>query len=1131
LNNFPGSIGRFASRTSSVVLREIRAHWEFFLVLAFYCGLGLLALRLNFATTAGSYPQGTNALNTYLILYFEHRQPLGIWLYPFTDWGQPIAQYPGIQPLNLLAGFGPLTPSELVRGTEFAAIASCGTATYFVLSRVGCTFIPSCVASLFYTLLAETPEFFEGHVNAMVSVALAAPFFYLVYRFFEAPKLRSGVPLVLVIFLLVTVGDLGMLYKYVFFAVPMTAILVFVSNWKVRYTRSEVLAVLCTVVLATLVILPWVVTLVAGVRPQFTTHITVSSTPFSLTSGQSLQWGLVGIFEDNSFTRFALGSWNYALDFSVTGPLFLIPPLIVLWYVVTNYSIRISLFYASGILALLISTGALYPGIASLNGALYDFVPFLGYDPQVFRWIEYLIFVNSVLLGLGLTKIEGRLQRALIAATSPRALSRDSPSRTAMNSVVLRLSRYWSPGYEYRKPHFAFVARRTAVVVTVIILGVGGLAIVQNWEFFSEPPGSFEIPSAYTEGFSYIQGQKPVGETLSVPFGNIYERTPWGGVSASSQLVAGIESGTDLDIFEAGTPQSLAIDTFVGNGLAYGYTNNLTKLLQGLNVNYLVTTQYPDWKYASDAIYDPIISLEGANNQVGLGGPVFKEGYQTDYRLASPSGNVTFSTKYLVYFGNSTLLYELLNEPWYNGSEVLVNGSAVTPATLPTLIDHAAGVITSPTSLGSLPVALLAIASSNRVPVAVIAGLDSTLPNSRALEKNLWNVSNGVEFSTLNDSAPIILRGGMSRLAALGYAYANFSARLAGPPGSIISVGLGNSSSQGQIRPVYADSSPLPYWNRSVVSAGINNHNAYKYTGSVSLTQANGTQFLDWNFTPNNNTLQYLNFDLHDFSGFDGLSVNVTSGTEAPLYPILQILFSGTGVTIPSYVSAVDLEKNLTTYSFYFPSATGPGARALSSNLTNITRFAIGFPTTGADDNVLVSNISGEEGGSDGFVNVDLGTLSLGGDSDLDVSAGSLCNFDIVTAIAGEGSRLFAQGGFFPDYLPQVPGQPIQTTIPASGWGIVQLAQTYSSLWTISNIPTDSPHFPVELGLNGWLVNVSEGATLHITYQGTSDLLFGLTAQAIFLPIVAFAIWILGPQGKRFWKRPTIVDGVPVLKS
>jgi hypothetical protein len=1071
------------------------------IAVAFFVSVALVIFRGNLGIDSSGYPQGTNALNFYTLASFRSHFPLSSWLFPYTDWGQPLPGYPGIDLLTGVALVNPFGLTALVRMIEFASFAGAGFALYWVLRKVSCTFPASVTAGFFYTMMAQTSQFFDGHVQAMVSIALAPFLFYFTFTFFRQPTALRGIALALTSFLLLTSGDLGVTYIFGFFAIPMALIVIATRSLHARYRGRELLTIAWTGGILLVGLLPWIGGYLGGLNPQYTTSITSTHVGFESTAGQTLWPSFVGFVADNSFTRFFLNSNNYALDFGRTGAYFLLIPCMAGAYVLLSNRRLLQLFYASGILAVFISTGPVYSSLSVVNRFLYDSVPLFDFNPTLFRWVEYSLLVEAIILGFALTAVE-RHFRAWLHSSAPA-----TASATASPTAHTTRDRNPMP-HAPRRLLVVRLARISAVVIVIVALvGSAGLAAVQNWESFSEPPGIFDFPENYTAGFQFVSDSPATGGILTIPFGNDGERTPWGGVSSSSELVGGIGSGHDTEIFEAGTPSSLSIDQFIGNGTTHGLTNNISKVLSALNVQYVVTTDYPNWSYASDPIYDPIASYVGFGQQIGFGSPVFHGGYQSVFAVPSPAGNISIFSTYVVYFGGDSVLYELLNQPWFNGSVALIDGSQVSFAVLQELAVHATALVSSPEGLANIPPSTLELAETSGVPVVVLAGDSDTSPGSAISTRNPWNVSNGAEFSTASFDSPVLIDSAVSVLAVAGYRELVPTVRAECPPSAVVTLSS-NGYHTSNSTPPATDVLPFPYWNASIVSAGINNGGKYAYNGSVTFVDQNGTRLLNWSFAGHNFTDQYLNFRIHSLAGISGLQFNATTLPSGPLPFLMQILLNGTYADVKSYVSNIDLGTGQTTYSLYFPMATGPGAKDLLSNPGNITRFVIGLTSTGAFDTLELSNLTSfVTPARVSFSELALAGVPLGTGYPLTLEANTACTFDTVSLIAGESTESTRSFGVQSDYAARSSPMALSIIPTSSGWGILQVAQTYSAPWILDGSTSSSLHFPVNIGLNGWLVNFTAGRAVSAETRSASDVDGAMLVQVSAIPLLVVVGW------------------------
>ena len=314
----------------------------------FFVGMALVIFRGNLGIDSSGYPQGTNALNSYTLLSFKIRYPVSTWLYPYTDWGQPFPGYPGIDLLSGAAIVNPFGLTALVRLTEFFSFAGAGFALFWVLRRAGQAFLGSLVAGTFYALMAETSQFFDGHVPAMITIALAPLLFFFTFSFFRRPTPVRAVALALVTFVLLTSGDLGVTYMFGVFDILLAIVIIVERNLRAPYRLRELLAIGWSGSILLVGLLPWIVGYAVGVNPQYTTSIVSGVKGFNATAGQHLWLSFIGFVGDNSYTVFYLHSAYYALDFGLTAPLFFLLPILTGIYVLASKRRLLQLLYASG---------------------------------------------------------------------------------------------------------------------------------------------------------------------------------------------------------------------------------------------------------------------------------------------------------------------------------------------------------------------------------------------------------------------------------------------------------------------------------------------------------------------------------------------------------------------------------------------------------------------------------------------------------------------------------------------------------------------------------------------------------------------------------------------------------------
>ena len=658
------------------------------------------------------YPQGTNALDTYAVWWFLSKFPLGMWLSPFTDWGQPLPIFTGptlLTPLIIL-----VPPGTLIRLVEASSWFVSALSAYVVVRSFGGRFTPAIIGGLYYSSSVEVAQFFEGHVPAMVSLAIAPLFYLAIWRLGCNPNLKWAVASAILLYLMASIGDLGILYFTLFFGGLLGLYVMVRRNTKLRYDLREVLSVLFGGLLTIVLLIPWLLPYLLGARPEYTTGITVRLFPFSETGGQPLITSFMDIETETSFVSYLyhVNTYSIAGTSGNGGILLLLMLVISLIVLITTLAFgsfdRLAL-YGAGMLAVVFSTGPLVHGLALLNRAVYDNIPFFNADPSLMRWLTVTTFVYSLLLGIGLSDLsKSILTRRIQPGLLPRLISRHWKIRRTRRSVKPKL-----PVVRIRRTYPPWAVRGLVVGTYLVVVG---LIVLQNGLVLTYPAANFQFPAGYTEGITYIADQRSIGGTLAIPFSETYELTPWAGVSSPASLMAFTWTQSNTVVFEAGTPYSLAMDQFVGNGLTYALSGHMVKFLEASNIEYILATKYHNWSQASSYVYDPIQSYYSFMNQSGIGNPVFRGGLQTVYELHNVSGNISFAPTYYVYFVPDSQLYQILNQSWYFGaSQPLINGSTL-GSELPVFIDHSAGIIVPPVPPANLswPIGL---ARSDGVPI------------------------------------------------------------------------------------------------------------------------------------------------------------------------------------------------------------------------------------------------------------------------------------------------------------------------------------------------------------------------------------------------------------------------------
>ena len=671
---------------------------------------------------------------------FDRRFGLSAWT-PITDWGQPL---PGFMGPSLFYGLSLLiNPTTLIRLIEFFTFSTAGITAYYVCFKLVKRSGPSYVSGLYYMLMTETSQFFDGHLPLMITFSIMPLFFYSVYLAFNRPNIKLFISLAILLYILTSIGDLGGLYMVLFFALPFSIYLIARRTLEKKYSWYEVGSIAIGALLFLGLILTWLIPYSLGVRPEYTTNITSNIVGFNATGGISFALSFIGFIGDNSYTLFALHHDTYALFHGPLIFIYFILPMVILFYVIKKHNRTLYLIYFVAILSSIISTGNFYPGISSFNYFLYEYVPFFDSIPALFRYTVFTVFAYSIILSFLLSDVLDFISQQF----------KHIQINTDWHSFRLRL-------------FHSFDIKGVLAIICVLLVII--TPFVQNYEVFSVPPGEFTFPAQYTAAYSNISGNTS-GNILAVPFGVTYERTPWGMVSQSSSFMSTYYSNRNVVLFEAGTPYSRAIDFLVGNGLTFGFSNNMTKFLEAVNVKYIVSTNYANWGYASSSIYDPQQSYLALKNQTGLGNPINYSTLQQVYTLNDVSSSVSFSSTYYVYYGNDGLLYEIFNEPWYLGSRTpLIDGNDLNSATTE-IVSHAAGIIVSPSTLQRLPNGVILSAAKSNVPFYVIENYTNVQGNELKTVNEPWISSNSISFTSSKGKSNMDLKTGLETLKAYGY--------------------------------------------------------------------------------------------------------------------------------------------------------------------------------------------------------------------------------------------------------------------------------------------------------------------------------------------------------------------------
>lgn len=1053
------------------IMTYVSAHKVPLIVLLVYVVIDLLIFRMDFGQAG--FPLGDNSLDFYSYLYFIKRFGLSMW-YPLTDWGQP---FPGFTGPTVLMPLSYLNLTISIRLIEFVSILLSGFLSFMVLKRLSSNTIGAFAGSFYYMIAMETSQFFDGHVPAMISLALFPFFFYLVRATASAPTISNASLTGAMLYLLSSIGDIGILYMILLFTIPAAVILFIVRYTRQTYNIEEFCNIGFGLAIFILLMLTWLIPYALGARPEYTTNITTTVLDFNLTSGTNIVLALTGFIGDNSYIHYGYGQLTYSLVPSNAYWIYLILPISFAIYVYFKKRWKLTLFLGSGFLSAIIATGNSYPVLNVFNGIIYSNVPYFNYIPALFRWNFYLVFVYSVLASLSISDLIKWIGLA--------------DNRQEM--LRLRLHHVKEISIDKK--------RLKKGLVTFIILSFVGVSITQNYAVFKEPPTTFQFPEAHVAGFQYISEKPAYGSVLTIPFGSIYSRTPWGVVSQSSIFMSPYFTKRTVIEFQAGTPGSLQLDRFIGDGLTDGYSNNMTKMLAAVNIQYISATKYYNWSQSSNSVYNPAASYYALQNQTGLNEPVFYGQQQSIYELHNYSGNISFESRFYVYFGDNNLIYSVLDEPWFFGASTpLINGSQP-GINKSLLIEHSSGIICSPLTFSLLPQSLLETASTYNIPFIIISDYNSIAHSSATKAAVPWESSNGYAISSLGSNVPVKVPIQMSQLRAYGYYSLNVTSRQVLLPFTAAEIQIGPNNltiSNPALTTVFGN---IPWTQPGIVNAGINNQGNYVYNGSVKLV--NSTEpYLKWQFAPNNITFQYLNFNISNLSDWNGL-VFTSNGTN-PLTFLMQGIYpDGYHFSVMSY-QIPNPSINQSNFYFFFPQSN-QYSHLMNKTMT-LERFVVGFHgVTPSFSELSVRNFSFfNYTGKEGFQIFNLGDFNNAGISNISIGTNSLNYIDTLTTI-------FSKGRYIPPlneaHISDLRPQPSTTEwsfefkTSANEWGILLLPQTFNPSWKLNaNLPY-SQHLVADIGLNGWLVNTSGVFDGKVIYLPQKYLQLSLTLEAVLVPI------------------------------
>ena len=986
-----------------------------------------------------------------------------------------------------------LAETTFIRLFDFISFLLAGLTMYVFSRRFVKNEIAAISSGFFYMITVETSQFFEGHAGLMLSFAIFPMALLAIYDIIKKPNVKNAIIVALLFYILFTVGDLGAFYMIVvvtiFEFICLEVRNIIRKDWGISHLKFLILSAFLFVVFNA----AWMFQYVFGNRPQFTTNVTTVIAPFSQVGGSPLFYSLAGFIADNTYTYVTLHNFEYSFIHGNYYLIFLILPLLVFTYVAAKRNLPLIFLSISSIPAIIISTGNLYPGLSLFNEFLYIHFPLFNYIPALFRWNFYTDFVYAFILAFIVSDSLKVLSNKKIDWNWKRELPLDKALRNIFSKIRVR---------------------KIAAIFVIIIFAF--VAFGQNSEVFTEPPGTFSFPHQLTAGY-YNLSQNSDSNVLTIPFGAIYSRTNYGGVSQSTEFMSPYFSGHNALMFQAGNPYSLQMDYFVGNGITYGLTNNITKFLSAANTGYVVTTKYGNWSQSSDAIYNPPVNYHGFQEQNHKGSVIYSGPNMTAYRLSN-SGQVYFSPSYYVYFGGSSLLYDILNEPWYNGTSTpLINGSLLNSAQADQIVSHSAGLVVTPATADEIT-KYISLASADNIPIIEIFDYSEMPKNSISKTYEPWNASNAYSFNLVNGSTNLPDTPLMGNLTGSGYSQVNVSARVHIGHIFSLSFSAGAHHLYRNLTTPYSNLSAFPWTNMSIVTAGINNQGLYPYNGTVKLQTKDNVSNLLWNFTPNNNTFQYLNFEYGSILNSDYLHF-VQKGEPSHNY-VFQALMSNGSVSYSSpVVNSIELynsSANLTQVYFNLYSLNSYAA-SLGKNV-EVERFVVGLPFTGNQSSAILSdfellNVSGSSGNV--FQNVNFGSLELPANtSQMFLNATANVLFDTVTLTFNNGTMKLNPSQNTRVAYDQHSPSSYSFDLNASEPGILVFAQTYSNQWNLSGI--NGNHVVVNIGLNGWFINGSGNglAKASITYSGDTYLYHGMIIEVILL-VVSASLLVAASKRKR----------------
>ena len=118
-----------------------------------------------------------------------------------------------LSPLLIFEFILPATP--FIRSFEFISFVLAGMTMYFVSNKFARNELAAILSGLFYMIVVETSQYFEGHVPLMLSFAIFPFTFLEIYNIIKIPNIKNAIILASTFYILFDTGDLGAFYMIV----------------------------------------------------------------------------------------------------------------------------------------------------------------------------------------------------------------------------------------------------------------------------------------------------------------------------------------------------------------------------------------------------------------------------------------------------------------------------------------------------------------------------------------------------------------------------------------------------------------------------------------------------------------------------------------------------------------------------------------------------------------------------------------------------------------------------------------------------------------------------------------------------------------------------------------------------